>query len=160
MKEKQIVRDFIDSLRKIKPAIVDRELLRRYLVDIIVDSDSLEEFIVYTDRFSRSSQTFQLGFLLHSLASVLLYHPLGSPVKQVKSSISTDSIHMSYQESKVIASLPEAKKYDDLCSQMMDYESEMAKKLEARMTESRKIKEKIDDGSIEELISALYEYRK
>lgn len=157
MEQKLIVRDFVDSLRKIKPPVVNAKLLRRYLVDIVTDIDSLQEFIVYTDRFLRSSQTFQIGFLLHSLASVLMYHPLGSPVKQVKSSISTDVIHMSYQESKEIAALPEAKKYNDFCEQLMELESESAKILDGRIVEGRKVKEKIDDGTREEVITSLFE---
>jgi hypothetical protein len=145
MDQKEIVRKFVESLGKINPPKINTDLVSNYLSNIVVDSESLEEFLSYADQFLKHSQTFQMAFLLHSLSSVLMFHPLGSAVAQVKGSLAVNNV-FDIPDGAKLMKLDGAKRYDELCQKLMDFESREAKSLEKRIKEVRK-GEKIDDGS-------------
>ena len=144
MDQKEIVRSFVDSLGKVKPPRIDQTLVENYVTNIVVDSDSLEEFICYSDRFLKHTQTFQMAFLLHSLSSVLMFHPLGSAVSQVRHSLQTNVYDIA--DGSKLMKLEGAKRYDKLCQKLMDFDSAESKKLEERIKEVR-AGEKVDDGT-------------
>ena len=154
MDQAQIVRDFVDTLGKMSPPIIDGSLLKNYLKNIVVDSKSLEEFITYSDRYLKHSQTFQMSFLLHSLASVLKVSPLGNPVHQVLASVKTHVFDIPHQEIIKIEKMDEAERYSQMCSFFMDFESKQSKSLEGRLSKERNDPnlEKIDDGTTPDAI--------
>ena len=145
--QKQVVRGFVESLGKITPALITTDLFENYIKNIVVDSESMEEFIAYADRFLKHSQTFQLGFLLHSLASVLTMATPGGPLLQVKLTIKTDSFRIPYDDIVRMKDLPEALRYDKLCEKLIEPQSPEAKSMDARIVSNRENKEKIDDGT-------------
>lgn len=144
MEQKEIVEDFIKSLGQMTPAIINAEFIKYYVTKIVIDSKSLEQFIVETDRYLKHSQTFQMGFLLHSVSSVLCFSPLGSPVDQVKNMIPTDAFRMTYEESYKLKDLSESKRYESLCQKLMD-DTKESRSLEAKVSQARRL-DKLDDG--------------
>jgi len=144
----EVVHEFIDMLGKSTPPVINADMVINYIKNIVVDSDSLEEFIVETDRYLKHSQTFQMGFMLHSLASVLTVTSHGNPIRQVQDSIATNAFNISLEEGMVIKALPEAKRYDEICEPLMDPTTDFAIRLNDRIVEGRNSgQEKIDDGS-------------
>lgn len=149
MEHKDTVRKFVDALGKMKPATISASLLKSFITNIIIDSESLEEFIAYSDSFLKHSQTFQMAFLLHSLSSILTIDPLGNPIKQTRDNIETHAFNdISMEEIQVIIKSDEAKRYEGLCDKLMDLNGPEAKSLEKRMFDQRHSDlEKIDDGT-------------
>jgi len=147
MEQNDVVVKFIESLGKITPPKINGPLLKNYITNIVVDSHSLEDFIVHSDKYLKHSQTFQMSFLLHSLASVLIATPIGSPVLQVLSSIDTNAFDIGLSEASEIRKTDEAKRYDELCQKLMDYDSPEATSLENRIKKERKIGIKFDDAT-------------
>lgn len=149
MEQKEIVHDFVETLGKISPPIINADLLKNYITNIVVDSESLEEFIAYTDRFSKHTQTFQMSMLIHSLASTLVWSPLGNPVKQVHSMIPNNCIQIPHQTITRFAGLPASKRYEDFCRKLMDCDTPECQSLETRIDNDRLNLEKLDDGTKE-----------
>ena len=149
MQQKKIVRDFVDTLGKMNPPIINGSLFKNYLKNIIIDSQSLEEFIIYSERFLKHSQTFQMSFLIHSLASVLGISPSGNPIHQVLSSVQTHVFDIPHEEIIKIEKMDEAERYSQLCNNFMDFESKESKSLEVRISRDRNDPnlEKTDDGT-------------
>lgn len=147
MEQVEVVRKFVDSLGKFDPPKITAKVARAYIENIVVDSESLEEFICYSDKYVKHTQTFQLSFLLHSLASVLKIAHLGA-VSEVVRSIQTDAFDISADESRELGESDAAARYDELCSKLMDYENEEAQKLHKRFIEGRNSGDKkLDDGT-------------
>ena len=144
MTQEKIVENFIKSLGQMIPATINAEFIKYYITNIVIDSESLEQFIVGTDKYFKHSQTFQMGFLLHSISSVLCFSPLGSPADQVKNMVPTDAFRVTYEESYELKELSESKRYESLCQKLMSDTVE-ARSLDAKITHSRKL-DKLDDG--------------
>ncbi len=148
MEHKETVRKFVDALGKFEVPKIDAKLVETYITNIVIDTDSLEEFICYSDRYLKHTQTFQLAFLLHSLASVLVSSPMGSAVLQVTKDVNTDAFDIPTTEGLRLRELDEAKRYEGFCDLLMDYESAPAQSLEKRIQEQRTSGDnKLDDGS-------------
>lgn len=140
------IREFVDGLRDAEPEL-NAALLKTLIEEIVVDEETLREFILYSDRFMRRSKTFQITFLLHTLASVLKSHnPIGSPVKQVEHFIPTKAINIAFEEITQISNTPEADRYDKICDNLMNPQNKSSYDLHMEILEGRK-NEKLDDGS-------------
>ncbi len=144
MDQKQIVYNFVESLGGIAP-IIDGELLTNYITNIVVDMSSLQEFISYTDRYLKHNQTFQMGFLLHSLASVLDFASIGNPIDAVVTSIPTSALKIPLDEMQRLAKTDAAKRYNKLCLLLMNPKLSAASDLNVIIIAGRE-KEKLDDG--------------
>jgi len=149
MEQKEIVREFIKSLGMMKPPVISTDLFKNFIKNIIIDSESMEEFIVYSDRFIKHSQTFQMAFLLHSLASVTAIAPTGDPIGEVRKSVKTIAFDIPIQEMVKIISMDEAQRYSELCEKLLEYNSDEAKRLDKRIVDDRNNPDhqKIDDGT-------------
>ena len=144
MEQDEIVKEFVEGLGKISPPIIDKEIILKYVTDVVVDSDSLGLFFMETDRYVKHSQTFQMAFLLHSLCSVMLYHPLGSAVQQVTNIVATEVFTISDEEGQEFKENNYVKRYDNLCQLLMT-DKTLIEALNNKMDAQRKLP-KIEDG--------------
>jgi hypothetical protein len=86
-----------------------------------------------------------MGFLLHSLASVLNFSPLGNPIDQVVALLPTDAFHIDSPDLDELSKTEAGSRYDQLCQKLMNCDEHEAQSLNKRTDEGRKL-EKLDDG--------------
>ena len=161
MDQGEIVKEFVVQLGKMTPPVIDKELVLKYVTEVVVDSDSLGLFFMETDRYVKHSQTFQMGFLLHSLCSILMYDHLGSgmtkslssvlpsqsAVDQVTGVVATDVFNISEKEGEELKENDYVKRYDNLCQLLMT-DRNLIEALNDKMDIQRKLPKIEDVGKV------------